>query len=74
MQVLYNIFFSILSWQVIKGLSFGGNLNAFCVIKPYVNLRGQGLAHSDPWLVSLNAPYYHEQQYIWFRGEDLNGS
>ena len=26
----------------------------------------------DPWQVSLNASYHHEQQYICFRGEDLN--
>ena len=51
-----------------------GDLNAFCVIKPYVNLRGQGLPPLDPWSVSLNASYHHEKQYIRFRDRDLNGS
>ena len=73
-QILYNIFFSTLSLQVIKWSSLSGDLNAFCVIKPYVNLRGQGLPPGDPWLVSLKASYHHGKQYIWFRGRDLNGS
>ena len=37
-------------------------------------MRGRDYTPSDPWLVSLNASYHHEQQYIWFRGEDLNDS
>ena len=27
----------------------------------------------DPLLVSLNASYHKEQQYMWFRGGVLNG-
>ena len=27
----------------------------------------------DPWSMSLNAPHYKEQEYIWFMGGDLNG-
>ena len=28
---------------------------------------------SDPWSMSLYAPHYKEQEYIWFMGGDLNG-
>ena len=31
-----------------------------------------GIPPGDPWLVPLNAPYHKEQEYIWFRGGDLN--
>ena len=36
-------------------------------------LEGWGIPLGDPWLVSLNASYHKEQQYIWFRGWVLNG-
>ena len=37
-------------------------------------LEGWGIHPGDPpQLVSLDASYHKEQEYIWFRGGDLNG-
>ena len=71
LQMLYNIFFNPVIARNLKDHHLSGDLNAFCV--PYVNLRGQELPPGDHWSVSMNAPYHHEQKYIWFRGGDLNG-
>ena len=44
-------------------------------IKPYVNWRGWGILPGDPRLVSLNASYHKEQQYIYgLGGGVLKGS
>ena len=35
------------------------------------DVKGVGHALEGPWLMSLDASY-HKEQYIWFRGGDLN--
>ena len=37
---------------------------------PYMNWRGWSIPQGS---VSLDAAYHREQDYIWFRGGDLNG-
>ena len=34
---------------------------------------GWGISPGESWSMSLNSSYHKEQQYIWFRGGDLNG-
>ena len=33
---------------------------------------GLGTPQGTSWLVLLNGPYHKKQEYIWFRGGDLN--
>ena len=35
-------------------------------------MKGVGHDPGDPRSVSLNVSYQKEQEYMWFRGEDLN--
>ena len=39
---------------------------------PYMNWRGWGIPNGNIRPVSLDAAYHREQDYIWFRGGDLN--
>ena len=40
---------------------------------PYMNWRGWSIPQGDVRSVSMDAAYHVEQDYIWFRGGDLNG-
>ena len=39
----------------------------------FFKLRGRSISPGGPRSVSLNGPDHNEQEYIWFRGVDLNG-